>query len=150
VPDGSVAYVFSDAVIEHFPLPAARQVLAHAHAALRPGGTIRLMTPDTEATARLYLGGGALADEHLDRQRRFYEDVAHPVDLLRVLFTTSGHHLGYLWDEQSLTDELIGAGFADIRRCDVFESADSALRNLEKPAGTASEVATTLVLEATR
>jgi predicted SAM-dependent methyltransferase len=129
---GSVDLVFADNVIEHLTLDQGRAALRHAHAALRPGGTIRLATPDIEAAARLYLGEDeerAAAVLGMHRQRGRIAD--HQVDLLRVPFTEFGHHLGYLYDEASLGAELKRAGFHDIRRCDTGQSEVPALRNLE-------------------
>jgi predicted SAM-dependent methyltransferase len=134
MPPGSVDLIYADNVIEHFSLPLARDVLRHARAALRPGGVIRLVTPDVERTARAYLDDAALAQRHLERHRRAGYTVSHPVDLLRVVFAESGHHAGYLYDEQSLTAELAAAGYGLVRRCESGESDLADLRGLESRA----------------
>jgi predicted SAM-dependent methyltransferase len=131
VPDGSVAYVYGDNFIEHLTLPKARAFLSHARRALAPRGQIRLVTPDVETTARLYLGGGPHADALIDRHRRNGYQMTYPVDLLRVIFAESEHWLGYCFDEVSLRTELEAAGFVKVRRCHVGESDDPILRGLE-------------------
>lgn len=132
VEPGTVDLVFADNMIEHVTLSAGRDVLHHAHAALRPGGTIRLATPDIETAARLYLGEDEeRAAAVIGMHRRLGRVAEHPVDLLRVPFTEFGHHLGYLYDEASLGDELKRAGFHDVRRCETGESRIPDLRNLE-------------------
>jgi predicted SAM-dependent methyltransferase len=141
---GSVSHVYGDNVIEHFPLGVARRVLRHAHAALRPGGALRLATPDVEQTARLYLSDPRAL---LERHRRHGYAIDHAVDVLRIVFTTAGHHRGYLWDFASLSYELAAAGFVDVARCAVGESTDPVLRGLEQRTE-AAEAATTLVVEA--
>jgi predicted SAM-dependent methyltransferase len=128
VPRGTVSHIFADNVVEHLTLEANRAFLANAIASMAPGGTIRLTTPDVEATARLYLTD---PDPLMERHRRHGYDVTYPVDLLRILFATSGHHLGYPFDEASLRAELIGAGFVEIRRCRAAESNDPEMRGLE-------------------
>jgi predicted SAM-dependent methyltransferase len=128
VSPGTVSHVFADNVVEHLTLEGNRAFLGNAIVSLAPGGTIRLTTPDSEATARMYLTDpGPLMERH----RRHGYDVAHPVDLLRIAFTTSGHHLGYPFDEAALRAELIAAGFVKIRRCRSAESDDPDLRGLE-------------------
>jgi predicted SAM-dependent methyltransferase len=149
VPPGLVSHVYMDNVIEHFPLQLGRRVLANAHDALRPGGVIRLATPDVEQAAVLYLERGDFAHRALLRNREAGYQVWHPVDLLRVLFTEADHHLGYLFDEQALTAELRQAGFTDVRRYGVGDSDDPAFKGLEARTGP-EESATSLVLEARR
>jgi len=147
--DGSAAFVYGDDFIEHLRLEAARTMLREAHRVLKVGGVIRLVTPDVERTARLYLEKGELADAHLERHRDVgYEMVEHYVDLLRVTFSEVGHHLGYLWDFEALAQELCDAGFTDVRRCELGESPCVELRGLEARAG-AGVAATTLIVEAT-
>jgi predicted SAM-dependent methyltransferase len=145
VPACSIDFVYADQVIEHFPLHVGRAVLRHAFDALAPGGMIRLATPDVRRTAQLYLEGGATCDEHLARHRRRGYAAEHPVDLLRVTFSENGHDFCY--DLESLTAELLQAGFVDVRRQEVGESDVPELRSLESRADP-TEVATTLVVEA--
>jgi len=129
---GSVDLVFADNMIEHVTLDQCRAALLQAHAALRPGGTIRLATPDIEAAARLYFGGDEeKANAVLALQRRRGLVAEHQVDLLRVPFTEFGHHEGYLYDEASLGAELKRAGFNGIRRCEARRSDVPGLRDLE-------------------
>ena len=53
VPQGSIDRIYGDNVIEHFSLSMCRIVLRNFYHALRPGGGIRLATPDVERTARV-------------------------------------------------------------------------------------------------
>jgi predicted SAM-dependent methyltransferase len=147
VPPGSVDGIFGDNVIEHFPLDVARTVLRHCHDALRPGGTIRLATPDVERTARAYLENPQLTAAHLDRHRRHGFPAEHPVDMLRVTFAYHGHHRGYCFDWAALSEELAAADFADIRRYDAGKSDDPLFRALEQR-NEPTEMATELIVEA--
>ena len=112
IPDESVEFIYADNVIEHLSLEQNRYLLAEAHRVLRPGGRIRLVTPDIGALVQTYL-----ADEEHARPLR--EElaaegylVAHQVDVLRFAFQDDGHSQGYLWDEVSLSTELVKAGFS--------------------------------------
>jgi predicted SAM-dependent methyltransferase len=147
VPPGSVDRIYGDNVIEHFSLEVARDVLRHCHDALRPGGAIRLATPDVERTARAYLDDPRLTADHLDRHRRHGYNAEHPVDMLRVTFVYHGHHRGYCFDWAALSAELSSAGFVDIRRHDAGESDDPVFRALERR-DEPTEAATELIVEA--
>jgi predicted SAM-dependent methyltransferase len=146
LPTGSVARIYADNVIEHFPLRVGRRVLRYAFDALDPGGRIRLATPDVERTARVYLEDPDLTACHLERHRRCGYDVYYPVELLRVTFSESGHHLGFCYDWYSLSEELQRAGFVDIDRFAPGESNDPRLRNLEARTEP-TEAATSLIVE---
>jgi predicted SAM-dependent methyltransferase len=145
VPAGCVDFIYADQVIEHFALEVGRAVLAHAFDALRPGGRIRLATPDVERTAQMYLERGASCAAHLSRDRSRGYSAEHPVDVLRVTFSENGHLFCY--DFASLAAELRRAGFVDVERYEAAESDEPVFRDLESRVDV-TEVLTTLVLEA--
>lgn len=146
-----VEAVYADNVVEHFSLDNARRVFRHAFDAMAPGAVIRLATPDVEAIARIYLGeaGAEAIDACVSHDRASGYALEHRVDLLRVTFTAAGHHLGYLFDFDSLRAELLDAGFIDVQRKQPGHSAYPHLRNLERRTAPA-EVARALVVEARR
>lgn len=147
VPPESIDRIYGDNVIEHFPLPVARAVLRHCLVALKPGGGLRLATPDVERTARAYLEDPALTAAHLDRHRRHGYPAEHPVDMLRVTYAYHGHHRGYCFDWAALSAELAAVGFTGICRREAGESDDPDFRGLEhrhEP----TEAATELIVEA--
>jgi predicted SAM-dependent methyltransferase len=147
VPPESIDRIYGDNVIEHFSLPTVRDVLRHCYQALRPGGAIRLATPDLERTARAYLDDPALTAAHLERHRRHGYPAEHPADMLRVTYAYHGHHRGYIFDWAALSAELAAAGFADIRRYDAGQSDDPEFKGLETRAEP-TEAATELIVEA--
>ncbi len=130
-PHGSVSHVYGDNMIEHVPLEGARALFRHAFRALRPGGRIRLVTPDARKCGEIYLRGGdqaaALAAAHRGAGTR----MEHDVDLLRALLIEYEHDRGYAWDFESLSSELVAAGFEAIERCALEQSEDPVLRGLE-------------------
>ncbi len=130
-PRGSVRYVYGDNVIEHITLSQNRDLFREARAVMAPGATIRLCTPDIGRLVSLYNADDGETQEVLQFHRNEGHVAAHRVDLLRVAFTEHGHHVGYLWDFESLASELAAAGFANARRCDTGESGDPSLRGLE-------------------
>jgi predicted SAM-dependent methyltransferase len=141
---GALSHVFADDFIEHLTIDDGRRFLREALRALKPGGTIRLTTPDAERTARLYLEA---PDDLLDRHRRSGYRVEHRVDLIRIAFMENGHWLGQPYDDEALRAELLSAGFGNVRRCRAGESRDPVLQGLESRAEPVED-AVMLTLEA--
>ena len=130
--DDAVEYVFSDNVIEHLPLEAARAMLVEAHRCLRPGGTIRIVTPDVRAHVEMYLSGaGAMRNGASSHYRDLGLDVEHPIDLVRIPIAAFGHHAGYVYDFDTLAAELERAGFSNPTRFECGSSDKAALNGLD-------------------
>jgi predicted SAM-dependent methyltransferase len=64
-PDGSCAVVYHSHLLEHFSRPLAPRFLKECHRLLEPGGILRVVVPDLETIARLYLKAleGALSGD---------------------------------------------------------------------------------------
>ena len=148
--DGKVGWVYADNVIEHFSIEDVAVVLENAYRSMTPGGVIRLATPDVEAAAKAYLEDSDLAKEHLHRHKESGYTVRYTVDLLRIIFAESGHHLGFCFDEYSLQSELERVGFVNIKRTAVGESEHPELVGLETRSSYPSDARMALVLEATK
>lgn len=147
--DASLSYVYADNMIEHVSLAGARVFLAEAYRCLRPGGVMRLVTPDVRTHVEMYLSGGnevvrgPLADEY----RSLGVLIEHPIDLLRTPIGEFGHHAGYVYDFETLDAELLRAGFKPAVRCELQESEHPMLRGLE---ARSAHGALQMVVEATR
>ena len=132
--DGSLSHVYADNMIEHVPLAGGRVFFAEAYRCLRPGGRIRLVTPDVRTHVDMYLKGDA-ADVHgplADEYRALGVVIEHPIDLLRTPIGEFGHHVGYVYDFETLDAELQRAGFQPAVRHVLQESDDPMLRGLEE------------------
>ena len=118
VTDGSVDFVYADNVIEHLTLQQGREAFRHAFTALKPGGVIRLATPDVEGVARQYLENGELAQLGMARNRDMGRtDFYHPVQLIQQIFVGHKHYLGFCYDYASISTEMERAGF-EVHRCE--------------------------------
>ncbi len=134
--DGALAVVYADNVIEHITLDGGRALIREAFRCLRPGGVIRLVTPDLRKHVELYLSGAAaLESESARHYRRIGLTVEHPIDLVRVPIASFGHHTGYLYDVETLCAELTAAGFTQAKEWSRDESGHPALLELDKRAG---------------
>lgn len=145
--DGSVSHSYGDNMVEHLTLAGARQFFSHALRALMPDGVLRLATPNIGALTDMYVSRDPRAQAILQRSAEIGLVAEHPVDLLRVAFAEHGHHLGYLWDESTISTELRAAGFTRVDFWPVGESDDADLRGLESRTDEASRISQ-LVVEA--
>lgn len=130
---GSVSHLYADNVIEHITLQAGRAMLSEAFRCLRPGGLIRIVTPDIRAHVDLYLSGRpGLESGTAHHYRSIGLVTEHPVDLLRIPIASFKHHLGYVYDFEALEAELARAGFHSVTRCDLGTSQHAALQGLDQ------------------
>ena len=146
--DGSVEYVFSDNVIEHITLDQGRAMLAEAARCMIPGGVIRLVTPDIRTHVELYLSGKDPMDSPAGKHYHGMGlTVEHPIDLVRIPIGSFGHHVGYVYDFDTLAAELVKAGFHSPVRRELGESDHEPLRGIDTRN---TEGGVQLVVEATR
>lgn len=132
-PDASFDYVFSEHMIEHVPYHRGYVMLSEAFRVLKPGGTLRIVTPDICFLIGLYQN----EDNDLHRAytkwnaELFIGDRAphNPVSVVNNFFRDWGHQ--YIYDFYVMRDTLAKIGFVEIVRGDLKKSAHSALQNLE-------------------
>ena len=128
VADGSADGVYASHVLEHLSRQDCVTALKNTWRILKPGGVFRLIVPDLEARARVYLKKmeagetGAndwfMAASSLGRQ-------SNPKGIVARLSLALGssHHL-WMWDWPSMQAALQEAGFTSIRRCECGDSGD--------------------------
>lgn len=152
LPDASFQVVFSEHMIEHVPLDGARRMLGECCRVLRPGGWIRIATPDLARIVRLYI------DRDEPAHRRYFDrsvanfglarDLPPHTATVNSLFYLHGHR--FIFDQEALATLFRQAGFTDIRRCVPGESAVPELRGIEAHQdviGVEGNLIETLVLE---
>lgn len=112
--DDSVEVVYADNVIEHLTLEQGRALFAEAKRCLRPGGAIRLVTPDIRTHVEMYLAGTKPTDSAAGKHYASMNlTVEHPIDLVRIPIGSFGHHAGYVYDFETLAAELTRVGFSN-------------------------------------
>jgi predicted SAM-dependent methyltransferase len=132
LPTAAFECVFSEHMIEHVPLVGARQMLAESHRVLKPGGRIRIATPDLARVVSLYAANDPLRRNYLGwaaTHNHLPADVPVDAAVVNSLFHDHGHQ--FLFDEASLAALLRGAGFTAIHRYQPGESDSAVLRGLE-------------------
>jgi SAM-dependent methyltransferase len=127
-------YVFSEHQIEHIPERAARSMIKECFRILRPGGRLRIATPDLAAILGLY-------DKPLDQtgqhyvewvMTRFRPNVGSGNKrcyVINHMFTDHKHE--FIYDFETLSAILADAGFAEILRRKPGESDDPIFRGVE-------------------
>lgn len=126
-------YVFSEHMIEHVPYAAARKMLDECHRVLKPGGRIRIATPDFSALVGLYHPyRSKLQEDYLKWSIEQFvpeADSVDPVFAINNFVRCWGHQ--FIYDEGVITRALRHAGFDGILKQKLNESDDVALRGLE-------------------
>lgn len=114
--DDSLAGVFSEHCIEHVPLAVGDALLGECFRVLRPGGTLRLITPDAERYLVGYAGlraqpdGEPLPKAQIDRYHGHYT----PAMSVNRVFGQFGHR--FIYDFETFEVLLRAHGFVDIER----------------------------------
>jgi predicted SAM-dependent methyltransferase len=151
LPDGCMAYVFGEHVIEHLPEATGRRALREMFRVLRPGGVLRLTTPDLKKIIALY------EDRNPEMSRaeyvRFLDDITgrrhdRPCQLFNDFMRLWGH--AWVYDEEDLTAKLQEAGFVDVARREFGSSPHAALNGLENHGPPWQNTVEAMCLEARR
>lgn len=134
LPTASLDIVFSEHQIEHISERSGRTMLAECFRVLRPGGRIRIATPDLASMVALYAGELDKGQQHYVDwvMSRFLTDVrsGNPrCYVINQMFTAYGHR--FIYDEETLTAALADVGFVDVVRFSPGESAHPELRGIE-------------------
>lgn len=160
IPSASFQFVYSEHQIEHIPLAAGDRMLAECFRVLRPGGVVRIATPDLHRIARLALPPLGEEETYYVAYISRMLGLASP-DATRVVNAmfrefgpddASGHQ--FIYSFETLAERLRAAGFADVRRREVGASEHAMLRGIERHADAVGDGRVvryeTLVVEATR
>lgn len=133
IPDESFDYVHSEHMIEHVPFFGGRAMLAECYRILRPGGRIRIATPDLARLIGLYgrdNDGVAQRLIELCAQGVYKSaECAKPIFAINNTFHNWGHQ--FLYDEETLRSSLLAVGFVDVERFRCGESRTDLLKGME-------------------
>lgn len=131
--DCTFDYVYSEHMIEHIPYTDGLFMLRECFRVLKPGGGLRVATPDMKLLLGLYAGpDGPVAERYVHWiTDRFIEGVHvyKPQFVINNAFTNWGHR--FLYDAEVMGMALAESGFEDVRRVETGQSTDPHLRGLE-------------------
>ena len=151
LPGACLAYVFGEHVIGSLSDQAAMRLLRELHRVLRPGGVLRLTTPDLEKLIAIYRDENPVVTRE-DYVRYLDEETGEAHATPCQVFNDGVRLWGirYTYDEEDLTRRLREAGFADIQVVEPGESRHAGLRGLEQHGEPWVNRAEALCVEATR
>jgi predicted SAM-dependent methyltransferase len=153
--NNTLDYIFSEHMIEHVTYEGGAKMLRECYRTLKPGGRIRIATPDLQTVVRVLTDS---QDPTVQRYIRYYVDrfvgptvPYDPAQMVNTLFYQFGHQ--FIYNESSLKHALQQAGFTGVRRCEVGVSDDPMLQRVEQhmvELGDANNTLETMILEATK
>ena len=126
-PSESCAAIFGEHVIEHMPKADAEKLLRECLRALKPGGVIRLSTPDAGLFLRSYAG-----DQQFLHHPSFPNSIETPLDRINMMMREDGQHL-WVYDADSLMLLLKRAGFSFQKVQQFGESEHPRMRQIDSP-----------------
>jgi predicted SAM-dependent methyltransferase len=131
--DATFDYVMSEHHIEHLAYADGLFTLRECHRVLRPGGRLRVATPDLAVLLGLY------ADASGELQRRYLRFITDtflpeapaydPVFVINNAFSNWGHR--FLYDRATLKGAMERAGFVAISAATPGDSQDEHLRGVD-------------------
>lgn len=150
--DASFDYIFSEHLFEHLTYPQALNMLKESYRVLKPGGVMRVATPNLRFLMGLY------QDPEKPLHKRYIEFTAKNGELpptavfvINRFHTAWGHQI--IYDRETLAKLLEQTGFKDVCSCEVSQSEHPALKDVEghfKTLPVEYNQLETMVLEATK
>lgn len=123
--DEVVPFLFSSHFFEHLTYDSARFLIAESYRVLKPGGYIRIVVPALEdEVEKMKFALKAYADGDVNPVQNF---VTTPYDESSDSFS---HHR-YMYNEKSLSEALLAAGFVNVNKKQKGEGALPDLDQLE-------------------
>jgi predicted SAM-dependent methyltransferase len=133
LPSDTFELSFSEHIIEHIPYEGGENMLRETFRVLKPGGVVRVATPDLTKFIGLF------KPQHTQLEKDYMKwavDTYYPEVKLYMPgfvlnnFVRNWGHL-FIYDPDTLKITLERAGFVDVRQCEPGESQVAGLRGAE-------------------
>jgi predicted SAM-dependent methyltransferase len=137
VTPNSMKGIYSSHVIEHLSYNDCRRALRNCFSYLEKGGIFRCVLPNIEAQIKVYLMQKEASDKQAaNKFMRYtflgYEERPSSIRALISWYLATDKHF-WMWDYDSLSTELLEAGFSSVKRSSFNMSADPVFNTAEDP-----------------
>lgn len=135
-PDNTFNYIFSEHNIEHFTIEQIAFILNECNRVLKPGGVLRISTPDLRKLINFYLEDSDLHERYCKYQTDHSlptlknSGVYNKAFVLNDFFRNWGHKV--IFDYESLEVILSILGYVDIKPVKLKTSEHKELKGIEK------------------
>jgi predicted SAM-dependent methyltransferase len=150
--DQMIDYVYSEHMIEHLNYANGLSMLAECFRVLKPGGKLRLATPDLAFFVRLYRDHKTSIEEGYIKWMTdtFIPSATSYCDTFVINNSLRDWGHQFIYDEKVLSEALEHAGFVKVKRCEMQRSNDPTFRKIEREDGILDEFRhlETFILEA--
>lgn len=151
-PDATFDYIFSEHLFEHLTYPQAINMLKESYRVLKPGGVMRVATPNLRFLLGLYQDpDNPLHKRYIEYSAKSGNLPPTAVFVINRFHTAWGHQI--IYDKETLSNLLEQTGFRNICSCEVSHSEHPALNGVEghfKSLPAEFNSLETMVLEATK
>lgn len=134
LPDNCLDAVYSEHMIEHVPFPAGQGMLRECYRVMKPGATIRIVTPNLAFLVRLLQAPDEPGHSQYIRYCTKQFEIEGPPDsaphVVNNAFRAWGHQ--FIYDDATLRRSLLDAGFSDVTARALQDSGDPSLSGLAK------------------
>lgn len=135
LPDNAFDYIFTEHMIEHVPYAGGLSMLRESFRVLKPGGKLRISTPDMAFLMDLLAPSlTPLQEAYVGWASENFLRNGEPPTALSVVnnFVRDWGH-AYIYDRATIESALAQVGFVDITPFQVNESDDTELRGIDHP-----------------
>lgn len=133
-PDRSCQGILSEHVIEHMSRLEGVELLAECYRVLRPGGALRLSTPDGAKYLKAYVDKDSFILQEAARR-----GAKTMMDHINILFREEGLHL-WIYDAESLMQRLRSVGFQRVLHSGFGESTSPLFAGIDDPTRSAQSL----------
>lgn len=139
IQNNTIDFIFSEHIFEHLDFSQALNMLSESYRTLKPGGVLRIATPNMQFLLNLYLQNNTEPNVwYIDWSAKTFLPDIYPLfkgdDVLNIFvinnfFRDWGHQI--IHTQNSLTKMMLTVWFKDVREAQIWESSFPELRWLE-------------------
>ena len=137
IKSNSFDYIFAEQFLEHLNFNSGKNCLEEAYRVLKPGGLLRITTPDLKGLFSVYENNNIIvrSQDVLERHRKNHnKDCFNLCHFLNDNFRMWGH--SFIYDIETLEKLFLSIGFQNIKHVKFGTSEYSELNGLEVHADT--------------